>query len=497
MSMPLKKQLVVKQKGFVSTSVILILIAIGLIALVEKGPAALGIPIGASPLNPMSLGTSKLVELAGRNYTTFIIYRLRDLEDVYGEICLYITVSPEVPYTVEESKTILGILKSRCLKLKFLVADESIYSNNLLGVLNSSIRIDGAKIYRLSLPLTNVIAKQLLPNISSPYPLAEITIRSTHRVILDKASAIYGGTTIGYAYISSRNESLCLIDQEGRITMCSQIFTIASKETIDNIELFVIGDGSILLNQVLLSNRSEYILLAKDLLAYLCEEKSRCSVVFDAMHYVALSPRNIFSNPYYSLGKLLEDPITLIYIALSIIAILLHPSTWLPSLVQWLSNMLTIITVGLTGILTIAISTWVIYRLMIGDEKTFPDYKLVEQVEEEIGVFAEVRKNVLSGKVKLSKQDFVAICQTLDTMLILYSGYSLWSDNALNILSDLLGDREKVYRELKWISRLYRKAVGKSRLPLVVFWGRSTRRLVNIVNDVGKRIGERLGVNII
>lgn len=497
MSMPLRKDLRVKQKGFISTTTILLLIAIGLLALVEKGPTVPGVPIGASPINPLSLGTSKFVELASRNYTTFIVYRLRDLENIGGEICLYITVSPEIPYTVEESKTILSILRNRCSKLRFLIADESTYSNPLLQTLNSSIRIEGSRIYRISTKITTAIVSRFLQNISSPYPLAEITVRDTHRVVLDKASAIHGGTATGYTYTSSRDEVLCVIDLEGEISRCSQLFVVAAKESIDRAELFVIGDGSILLNQVLLSNRSEYLSLAEDLLAYLCEENPRCVVVFDAMHYTTLSIRSVFSNPYPILGKLLQDPLTLIYIALSIIALLLHPSTWLPPLIQWLSNVFTNITIGSAGVLTIAISTWIMYRVLAGGTKVYPDQRLAEQIEEEVGVFAELKKSILRTKVKLSKQDFIAICQTLDVMLTLYSGYSLWSDNALNILSDLLGDREKAYRELKWIYRLYRKAFGESRLPLIVLWGRATKRLVSIVDEVGKRIGEKLGVNIV
>jgi len=131
------------------------------------------------------------------------------------------------------------------------------------------------------------------------------------------------------------------------------------------------------------------------------------------------------------------------------------------------------------------------------DTRTFHDLKLSEQAEEEVGVFAEIKKSVISGKAKLSKQDFAILCQTLDALLVLYSGSGLWSERSLDTLAELLGDRRRAYKKLQWVLKLHRKAIGKSRLPLFVFWGRAVKKLVSLIDEVGEKIGERMGVNLI
>jgi len=498
MSMQLKKG--PSQRAFVSTALIALLIAVGLLALVEKGPAAPGIPIGASPLNPMALGTSHLVDLAARNYSTLVAYSFRELGNVDGGLCVYFTISPELPYTVKEAKTVISILRERCSKLKVFVADESTYSNPLLQVLNSSIRIDGNRIYIAIATGVKEVSSGLALialNLSSPYPPAEIIVRDIHRLVLDKASSVSGGIPTGQAYTYSDRGILCLVNSSGDVYRCASTFDIASKEVVNGVNVFVIGDGSILLNQVLASNKSEYLAFARDLLSYLCEDSPHCTIIFDAMHYPSISPRDILSNPSYSIQKLVRDPTTLLYTTISILAVLLHPSLWLPPLILGLSSLLTVLVTGFVSAIIIFIFTLVIYRILMSGARTSRDYRLPEQVEEEIGVFAELRKTIASGKAKLSKQDFVALCQTLDTLLKFYSGSGLWSEYALNVLAELIGDEKKAYRELQWVLKMYGKAIGRGRLSLFVSWGRAVKRLMGLVEEVGERISERLGVSII
>jgi len=109
MSTQLKKA--PKQRAYVPIALIALLVAIGLLALVEKGPATSGIPVGASPLNPMTLGTSQLVDLAARNYSTAIIYSLKELEKVSGELCVFVTISPEIPFRGDEAEIIISLLR--------------------------------------------------------------------------------------------------------------------------------------------------------------------------------------------------------------------------------------------------------------------------------------------------------------------------------------------------------------------------------------------------
>jgi hypothetical protein len=497
MSTQLKKA--PKQRAYVPIALIALLVAVGLLALVEKGPATSGIPVGASPLNPMALGTSQLVDLAARNYSTAIIYSLKELEKVSGELCVFVIISPEIPFRGDEAEIIISLLRQRCLKLKVLVADESPYSNPLLQVLKSSIRVNGNRVLEVSTAAPIMVVNESTYNYSllSPYPLAEIMIRSSHAIVLDKASTVSGGLPIGYAYPRSESTILCLANPSGEIYECGTAFVVASKEVASGVDVFTIGDGSVLLNQVLSSNKSEYMAFARELLSHLCEDNLRCTVVFDAMHYTSLSPANLLSNLTYSLQELVRDPTTFIYVMLSLLAVLLHPSVWLPPLIQLLSSLLTTILTGFASAILIFFFTLVIHRILMRDARTFHDLKLSEQAEEEVGVFAEIKKSVISGKAKLSKQDFAILCQTLDALLVLYSGSGLWSERSLGTLAELLGDRRRAYKKLQWVLKLHRKAIGKSRLPLFVFWGRAVKKLVSLIDEVGERIGERMGVNLI
>ena len=491
MSMQLKKA--PKQRAFVSSALIATIIAIGLLALIEKGPVAPGVPVGASPLNPMALGTSQLVDLVAKNYSITIIHSLTELSRVRGELCTYVTISPEVPYRSEEANSIASMLKERCARLKILVADESTYSNTLLQALNSSIRINGDRILLVTAPRGGETTRLEL----SPYPPANITIRTSHILILDKASTVSGGGAIGYAYARSESEVLCLADPNGNVYKCEAAFAIASRDLVKGVEILAIGDGSILLNQVFSSNRSEYMFFTQELFSYLCENNPHCTVIFDAMHYISLSPRDLLNNPSYSLRELAKDPTTLLYLMPSVLAIILHPSVWLPPLIQLLSTLLEKALASIAGAAVILLLTLLIYRMVMGDARTSHDSRLPEQVEEEVGVFAELRKSIATGKVKLTKRDFASLCQTLDAMLKFYRGSGLWSEQALDVLAELLGDRKRAYRELQWVLKLYRKAVGKSWLPILVLWRRAVKRLVRLVEEIGKSISERIGVNIV
>jgi hypothetical protein len=44
---------------------------------------------------------------------------------------------------------------------------------------------------------------------------------------------------------------------------------------------------------------------------------------------------------------------------------------------------------------------------------------------------------------------------------------------------------------------MYGKAIDRGRLSLFVSWGRAVKRLMGLVEEVGERISERLGVSII
>ncbi|MEM4937448.1 MAG: hypothetical protein QW509_04670, partial [Sulfolobales archaeon] len=55
---------VVREVRLVSLGLAALLVLVGFMALVEKGPQVPAIPIGSSPLSPLSYGTQSLYEIA-------------------------------------------------------------------------------------------------------------------------------------------------------------------------------------------------------------------------------------------------------------------------------------------------------------------------------------------------------------------------------------------------------------------------------------------------
>jgi hypothetical protein len=50
---------------------------------------------------------------------------------------------------------------------------------------------------------------------------------------------------------------------------------------------------------------------------------------------------------------------------------------------------------------------------------------------------------------------------------------------------------------LQWIRRLYLKASGRSRLPLVLSWSRAVKKLVEIVEEISDKISEKYGAEFV
>jgi hypothetical protein len=484
-----------RRASFVSLSLLVLLILVGLIALVEKGPSVPGIPLGASPLNPLALGTYRFAELASRKYQAVIATSINDLLTVSSTHCIYISISPETPYTVDEAKQVIEVLKQRCGEVTVLVADEAGYANPLLKAVNSSIMVVGDRI-AVTTPQKTL----------SLYPLATISVDGKAYVLrLDKASSIAllskNPRVVGYANAQG-GSTLCLL----RDSTCYRyvpVAPVAAEEVTGVARVFVIGDGSVFLNQVLESNATVYRDFASALLDYLCGE-GECTVVFDGMHYTTLSIADL-SNPQTSVSvveALVKDPTALVFFALSYVALLLHPSTWLPPLAKWAGNAIeSLKEVYAYLVIAVLILTPMIYNLVVDEYRRLggritADSRLGEQIEEEVGVFAELKKAVASGKLRLGKEDFKALYSSLNTLVKLYSGHSLEDPEAVDVLAELLGDRDRVVKELKWLMKMRKKVAGESITPIVLSWSRAVKRVTRLVDEVAKAVGSRVGVNI-
>jgi len=455
----------VKEVRLVPVAVVLALVAVGLVALVEKGVPGGAVALGPSPLNPLSYGTRVLYELVRSRYATYIATDLEDLARVRGVRCVYVLVSPERP--VDRAGEILSKLLSGCSEVALLVADEGGGSNSLLRVACSSISVAGNRV--------GVVSGGVL----SLYPGASITLGGReYRITLDLASEVLGGSPVGYV------EGLAVVvDVNSTEPVYRSTGVVASEEVLGRVRVLVIGDGSVLLNQALASNRTEYKDLALGIFDYLCGGSYNCTVVLDSIHYPIVSPLEALRAP---LG-----PTDYIYATIALLVILIHPATWLPPLLRWLDTAFGYLLRPPLGYATVSIAS---LYLAFSLSRSYPyrrDTPLSEQVEEELYVAADVRRAILGGAVKLGPRDFVNLYNIVDEVSARVLGVRLSSREFPGVLGEYLSrDLAQGYWEM--MNRYYRRATGASRRPLVVRW----RRVVLGAIEASEAVLNALGTSL-
>jgi len=489
-----------RRSNYISTLLLVLILLVGLIALVEKGPLVPGIPIGASPLSPLSLGTLELVYMLRRNYTVYVITEQSLLSAISGEICVFTTISPERPFTLEEATLVTSKLRDVCSKLKILVADESTNSNNILTALNSTIKVNGDRILVNYSPTITYTPPNYTIAPETPglfYPLVAIHVDKTHMLRLDKASSVSGGMQVGYV-LANTSHDVYLLNPDGSgmwIPPGERNITIASREVIGNVEVFVLGDGSIFLNQVLGSNRTEYRVFVEELFNHLCEKSYKCAIILDATHYSVLSLKSEEAVKYLLEQTMYNDTRILLYLIALIAPILIHPATWLPVMINTItSGYKTLLENHFTTILLLVTFTIIVYNMFSQHKILARDRPLREQLEEELGVFVELKKSVLARVVKLTAQDYVGVYSVLDNLSQLVWGLRFENPEIQVKLGELLGDPRRAEKIWLWIRKLYLKATGRSKLPIVLFWSRAVKRLVEFVEEISKKLSEKFGV---
>ncbi|ADV64660.1 hypothetical protein [Desulfurococcus mucosus] len=473
------------------------LVFIGLVALVEKGPVAPGLPQGASPLNPLSLGTMRLLKELEARYPVRVASSLQDLDGISGAKCIYIVVSPEKPFTSSEAGYIIKALKERCGSASVLVADESTYSNPLLEALNTSIRITGGRIY---------VERHVNGSTAyTPYPSARLsTGGDTYELILDKASNIVGrGVLRGYV------AEPCLIAlpgaggftcngstglQLGEMVEAGQVSPVVALEDSGSpIPVYVIGDGSIFLNQVVASgNGTEYKAYALNLVSHLCGG-SGCTVVFDNMHYGAVDPLSLLENPgrLASSGAGLAD---LAYMVTLILAVVLHPSFWMPMGFKYVDEALAPLLLNPAAATAASlIAALAVYKHLSGREVFAPDEALREQVERDISVFESTRGKIIRGKERLGKRDFLNVYWLADQVSSIVLGVKLSDPGFVERAAGFMG-RDEAASYWDYMNKLYRKAAGVSRRPLIVRWHRETSRAYGMTEKMITALSKSLQI---
>jgi hypothetical protein len=474
---------------------------IGLIALVEKGLLVPGIPVGASPLSPLPLGTMWLVNTLRSNYTVQVILDYSTLHSVSGETCVFVVISPEKPYTLEESLKIINTLRSRCKRLKLLVADEEPTSNKLLEAVNSTIKIMGNRVCVGIGTITSIKIDSYLVHFTyslNCYPKAIIRIAGNYTLVLDKASTVQGGIMVGHILREPEYLEVLLVEPSGDYKLIDPLkehIPIAAREVVSDIEVVVIGDGSIFLNQVLSSNKSEYRAFISDLFSHLCSDTASCLVLFDATHYTTLSLTGREALEYIFSQVPRGDVVSLLYAASLIIPLILHPSTWLPPLMQLATQTyISVLQRPLAKEALIAIVSLFVLDSLLKNRISTRDRPLKEQVEEEIGVFKEIKRGVIRGKVRLGKEDFIDIYRVLDDLSLMVWGVHFNDSRALEELSRLLGDYKRARKIWLRAIKVYNKALERKPFPVVVSWRREIERLIDLTDELIAKLVDKIGV---
>lgn len=463
----------------VGTATIVSLVLIGLLAVLELGPPGIMIYTGASPFNTGPLGISDLYSETKIMYPntyvvtnwSFVGNTLRGCKDA-----VVVTISPETPFSDSEARGIAGLL-SRCGSSGFLVADESGNANALLNAIGSSVRIEGTRILDISTRL--------------PYPTATINTSWGYgeSITLDIASRlvvlprgqdheIFISGIVPVAYIVNQSEA-----QQAPLQGISFDVAVAAEERFGNTSVFVIGDGSIFLNQVMRSQyRDRYLDLYRGALNHLCTDQD-CVVLIDASKYIGGDPISLISrgvNP-----SLLITPE---FIAAAI-ARIIHPATWLPPTISWAdSNLQRLVTISnLAKILVISTSVLIISLIILSKTPT-------RVVDTPIEIEGVKPLEIMGGDVKkagvgmLGRRGFLEVYRAIDDIIFSATGTRLSEPRCGEKLAEKGVDRGLADEFCRYMRSMSLRARLRRPYPLIPRWGKAIERAVDMYHKVGESI---------
>jgi hypothetical protein len=109
----------------------------------------------------------------------------------------------------------------------------------------------------------------------------------------------------------------------------------------------------------------------------------------------------------------------------------------------------------------------------------------------EVAYAENILEEIEKGKLKLGREDFKSLYEIVDSVMRDVYGLSLRDEELERRLSLLLGD-EKARRYLESMNKLYDKAVGLRRTPIVLSWSRVVAKYVRESEEVLSKVGASL-----
>ncbi|MEN2999632.1 MAG: DUF4350 domain-containing protein [Acidilobaceae archaeon] len=427
---------------------LLLLLFIGFIGALERGPLALPVYVGAHPANEGPMGLSEFYKMLRANFSVILVNSWENLR--LPEKCrvLIVIVSPEQSYSGEEVSKIAEAVRS-CEEVKLLVADETGNANVVLAELGSEVRI-GADALR-------------------EYPLVALDAPwGSYVLLLDKPSPLFAhgnANAIGMEIGVPNPQVYAFLDSKG----------------------LVLGDGSIFLNQVLRSESSVYREFLSGALSYLC---SNCTVLLDATKAQSMNPLDILYGNVSPATVQLVDPLSLI---VSLLSYVLHPSNWFFPLASLFNSLVAelLLTSPLRELIIVA--TFIVLSLLIATRETSEvDRPLKEVTEVHWYGYSALRDKTMKGGSSLRKEDFVALYELFDYLLLSTTGASLSSPESIAVLQNRGMEGKRARAFVEFMNKYYRRATGKSLWPPLVLWNRTTRKAISMTEEALRALGYSL-----
>jgi fumarate reductase subunit D len=456
-----KHDLKPKKISMVNKRIMLTLLLIGFIAMIEYGPPAIPLVEGPSPFNSGALGTSKFVQLlVSEGYNVIPVTNWNKVSNLLNiQQCnevLIIIISPELSYNNSELLSIKNIMNS-CNNVSFIIADEGLYGNQILSMLNSGTRI--------------IASKRILEPTGDPYPYAELKTPSNHMYYLrlDKAAPLQVN--------------------DGEIMGIAENLPVSSYQIINKSRIYVIGDGSIFLNQVL--NLPENVSLpyknfALQLVSDLTNKQS--IILVEASKYISTSnPQQLILS---SGLNILNNP----ELFLLLLSRILHPRFWAPSLFNiinsYIKNLISSpLTRILIALLLVFFSYWFISRY-IG--KSMHDLKLEDTSEVDVIVDTQIRRTLLGKKIKVSKNDFIALYEVMDQVIMKTVGVRISEPDAIRMLITHGIEEKMAKKYVNDMNKLYMKITKRKFRPIVISWNKKITEMIKLSEKVLNTFGSTL-----
>ncbi len=447
------------------------------IAMLQYPPRVPSLASGASPANTGWDGTSDFLKLLqAMGYRVYVItdwcsaYRLS--KSINKSVTVVI-ISPEEPYSRGEVDCLVTMIQdslSRTGHASLLVADEGPYTNPILRLLG----VDA-----------EVVSRYLVKSVrGDPYPLARLKVPNdgTYELVLNYAakleywgSAELGGTTL-----------------KGNV--------VAAYEVKGGFKAYVISDGSVFINEVLRLNRSRYDYkgFIESLMSWLGKPSDYVVMVEGAKYVSSLNKvLNEFKASLMTGADL--SKLVALFIAM------LHPMVWFPIFhnialsadMKFRELLITnevfrLASVGLAALLIL----YVLNRVL-GVKESVSDEALTPVSEVDIIVDTPVRREVVAGKLRLGKEDVVALYDIVNEVLKKTLGKGLEDPEVVHALASITGlDEGFLRRYVSRLRRLNEKVREGKFLPIVISWNRTARKLISESDEVLKRLGTALSEEV-